>query len=141
MLTDRTHKHREGSSSVIVLGSGRSIDLRNVDPSRLMTIDECRDIAAALRSRLGSIESRIRLLDTTGVDASKARSAYRLTHATRLAVLGRMTFLARHGDQHIDHMTDAARFVAVAKERLGREVFEMIMSEARRLGGVHAVQR
>jgi len=127
---------RAGVSAIVILSSGRSVDLRNVEPTRLMTVSECRDVASALRVRLGNIETRLRGLDGASEEASRARAAYRLTHATRLAVLGRMTFLAKSGDQHIDHMTDAARFVAVAKERLGREVFEMIMTEARRMGGM-----
>lgn len=127
---------RAGVSAIVILSSGRSVDLRNVEPTRLMAVNECRDVASALRNRLGNIETRLRSLDGASEEASRARAAYRLTHATRLAVLGRMTFLARNGDQHIDHMTDAARFVAVAKERLGREVFEMIMTEARRMGGM-----
>lgn len=116
---------------VIRLLSGRTVDLRNVDPSRLMTAAECREVAAALRHRVSLIQAHIRTQRMDAGQKSKASRAASLTNASRDAVLGRLTFLLRAGDQHVDLMSDAARFVEAARRRLGRDVFEAIMADAR----------
>lgn len=135
----RDHDHgrpvKAFQSNVITLRSGRSIDLRNVDPIRLMSADECEEVAAALRQRWQNINARIAHEKMTPIEGSKARKASEATAASRMAVIGRMKFLQGVGDQHVELMSDAAKFVEAARRRLGREVFDEIMADARRGAG------
>lgn len=126
---------------VIVTSANRSVDLRNVDPMRLMSAIECDEVLHALRCRASSIAKRLQNARLEPADEAKARAALQHAETAREHVLGRLRFLKQHGDQNVELINESAAFVAIARERLGREVFAMIMREARgryRLGdGAH----
>lgn len=107
------------------------MDLRSVDPARLLTVLDCQEVAAGLRQRAQSINTRIAHMRETDLDHAKAHAAVRYAIASRDAVLARMRFLKQVGDQHVEFCSDGARFMEVARRRLGRDVFEAILSEAR----------
>lgn len=123
-----------GTERVIRLASGRTVDISNVIADRLMSVAECQEVVVALRQRINSIERRLPAC-RTDLERVQAEKAVTLTIKARNSVLGRQQFLAARGDQHVELMSDAALFVAVARERLGRDVFEAIRAEARRRGG------
>lgn len=130
---------------IIELATGRSVDLRNVNPERLMTVGECQEVAAALRQRASSAEARARMQLVDEQARTRAADAARTALGNRNAVLARLRFLSLRGDQHVELMSDAARFMAVARERLGRDVYQAILQEARAMsaaprinGGGHA---
>ncbi|OYW56835.1 MAG: hypothetical protein B7Y80_01760 [Hyphomicrobium sp. 32-62-53] len=118
-------------SPVIVTSAGRSVDLRDVDPLRLMSTVECDEVLHALRCRASSISKRLQNARLEPLDEAKARAALQYAEASREKVLGRIRFLKQSGDQNVDMMSESAAFVAIARERLGRDVFSLIMREAR----------
>jgi hypothetical protein len=116
---------------VIVTSAQRSVDLRNVDPMRLMSTVECDEVLHALRCRASSISKRLQNARLDPADEAKARTALQHAETAREHVIGRLRFLKQHGDQNVELISESAAFVAIARERLGRDVFALIMREAR----------
>lgn len=115
---------------LIVTSAGRAVDIRQVDPMRLMTVTECDEVLHAIRCRIQRITARLNTHDLDPDQRIRARDALQFAEANREKVQGRIRFLLEKGDQQVELAGNAAAFVAVARRRLGREVFAELMREA-----------